>query len=201
MCMKADLLRKISSLNDFESPDIRYEQYMTPPQLAADMVFTAYMQGHIDGKRVVDLGSGTGILGISASLLGGDVDAVEIDSSAMEIAEENAESLSADVNFVESDIADFEGEYDTCVMNPPFSVHSEEGKMFVEKAFEIADNIYTLGSDKLLAQIKDLAASYNYKVESEKLTISLPATYGFHTEEGRETELNLIYARPEHDGN
>ena len=201
MSMKADLLRRISSLQDFGSPDIRYEQYMTPPQLAADMVFTAYMQGDIEGKKVVDLGTGTGILGISAALLGGEVDAIEIDPGALEIARENAEKASADVNFVESDIKNFWGEYDTCIMNPPFSVHSEEGHLFVDKALEIADSIYTLGSDKLLTQIKDLAGSNNYRVESEKLEISLPATYGFHTEEGRETEINLIYVRPEDNGN
>lgn len=199
--MKAELVRKISSLDGFESPDIRYEQYMTPPQLAADIVFTAYMQGDIEGKRVVDLGTGTGILGISAALLGGNVDAVDIDSDALEIAEKNAEKTSVELNFVESDIKDFQGKYDTCIMNPPFSVHSEEGEMFVRKAFEIADNVYTLGSDKLLAQIKDLPASNNYRVESETVTVSLPATYGFHTEEGRETELNLIYVRSKQDGN
>ena len=44
----------------------------------------------LDGRRVLDFGSGSGILAIGAALLGAQVDAVEIDPLAVENSEENA---------------------------------------------------------------------------------------------------------------
>ncbi len=46
--------------------------------------------GVFKGKRVLDFGSGSGILAIGAALLGATVDAVEIDALAIENATENA---------------------------------------------------------------------------------------------------------------
>ncbi len=46
--------------------------------------------GVFEGKRVLDFGSGSGILAIGAALLGATVDAVEIDALAIENATENA---------------------------------------------------------------------------------------------------------------
>lgn len=193
--MKAELVRELSSVEGFDNPKISKEQYMTPPQLAADLVFSAYMQGDIENKKVIDAGTGTGILAIAAFKLGGKVTAVEEDPEALEQAKENAEKLGADIEFLQEDFTDLELGFDTCVMNPPFSVHSEEGEQFVRKAFEVADNVYTLADGNLLEVIKKLAAPTEYIIESESVEIGLPATYGFHTEETRETEINIVSAR------
>jgi ribosomal protein L11 methyltransferase len=45
----------------------------------------------VQGKRVLDFGSGSGILSVAAALLGASVDGVEIDSLAIDNARENAE--------------------------------------------------------------------------------------------------------------
>jgi len=47
--------------------------------------------GSLKGRRVLDFGSGSGILAIAAALLGAEVDAVEIDPLAIENARHNAE--------------------------------------------------------------------------------------------------------------
>ena len=46
--------------------------------------------GSLEGKKVLDFGSGSGILAVAAALLGAQVDAVEIDPLAIDNATENA---------------------------------------------------------------------------------------------------------------
>ena len=194
--MKNDLKRVLSKVTGFEHPRIKLEQYVTPPALAADLVFTAYMQGDIEDKKVVDLGTGTGILGIGAAKLDGNVTAVEKDEDALEAAEKNAEKLDAEISFVESDIEDFKGGFDTVVMNPPFSVHSEIGLSFWEKALELGNNVYGISPRGARDSIKNLVRNSSHKLEDvQEYSIGLPPSYGFHTEQNRETPVDLVIAK------
>ena len=59
----------LSGLKGFESPKVRVEQYSTDAEIAAEVLWYAYMKGDI-GKVSVDLGCGTGILGIGLLALG-----------------------------------------------------------------------------------------------------------------------------------
>jgi putative methylase len=195
--VKSELTQKLSRLAGFEEPSIELEQYMTPPQLAADMVHAAHMQGDIEGREVLDLGTGTGILAVGAALAGAEkVVAVEKDGDALEVARENARDAGVEevIEFVEQDIADFEGSVDTAVMNPPFSVHSELLEEFLRAAFSAADAVYSLGPRD--DSIKELARSCGHEVlGTEDYSIGLESSYGFHTEEVRETEVRLIATR------
>lgn len=192
--MKSELKQKLSRLEGFQEPDIELEQYVTPAELAADMLHAAFMRGDIEGKKVLDLGSGTGILAIGASLLGGKVTAIEKDPGAIEVAKRNAEKLDAEVEFRQSDIDEFSGSFDTCVMNPPFSVHSESFRQFLGKAVSVSNAVYSLApADEAL---KEFLAEHQHELEAdESYTISLPATYGFHTRKSEEVEVKLIVTR------
>lgn len=195
--MKSELTQKLSRLDGFEEPDIELEQYVTPPQLAADMIHAAHMQGDIEGREVLDLGTGTGILAIGAALAGaGKVIAVEKDTDALEAARGNARDAGVEeiIEFVEEDATGFEGSLDTCVMNPPFSVHSEFLEEFLRAAFSASDAVYSLGPRD--DSIKELARSCGHEVLGvEDYSIGLESSYGFHTEEVRETEVRLIATR------
>ncbi|MFB6158839.1 MAG: METTL5 family protein [Candidatus Nanohalobium sp.] len=211
--MKNQLRQILSQVADFEDPRIKLEQYITPPALAADLIYTAYMQGDIEDKKVVDLGTGTGILAIGAAKVGGEVTAVEKDQDALELAEKNAEEAGAKINFVEKDVEEFCGKvgtegssasrnsgelrpFDTVVMNPPFSVHSDTGLSFWERAVEVSDAVYGISPRGARDSIKSLVRSSNHKLEGvQEYDIVLPASYGFHTEEGRETPVDLIITR------
>ena len=194
--MKNDLKKALSKVSDFEDPKISLEQYITPPALAADLIFTAYMQGDVEGKKVADLGTGTGILGIGAGLLDAEVLAVEKDVSALKLAEENAEKLDVEIGFVESNVEGFEKSVDTVVMNPPFSVHSDIGLSFWEKAVDVSDAVYGISPRGARDSIKSLVRSSNHKLEGvQEYSIGLPPSYGFHTEESRETPVDLIITR------
>ncbi|MFA5237316.1 MAG: 50S ribosomal protein L11 methyltransferase, partial [Methanoregula sp.] len=110
----------------YKKPRVVWEQYQTPATLAARLLYDAYMNDTIEGKTVCDLGCGTGVLAIGASLLGAKtVLAVDLDPAAISTAKENAELLGADVEFITADIAgadagglaDRIGPCDTVVMN------------------------------------------------------------------------------------
>ena len=192
--MKGELTRKLSKVEGFEDPKISMEQYVTPPDLAADLVFTAYMQNDLEGK-VVDLGTGTGILAIGVALLGGKATAVEKDEEALKIAKNNAEKLGVSdlIDFVHSDVEEFSDECSTVLMNPPFSQHTEEGLKFWSKACEISERVYSISPATGREGIKSFIKSSNHRViDQSEFRIDLPATYGFHTEESRETLVDLI---------
>ena len=197
--MKSDLKRKLSQVKDFENPRISLEQYVTPPALAADLVFTAYMNQDLE-REVLDLGTGTGIFAIGAALTGAEVEGVEKDAEALEIARKNAEDIGvADkIDFVEKDVREVTGSFDTVLMNPPFSQHSEEGLKFWAKAVSLADKVYAVSPSTGREGIKSFIASSNHRVvELEDFKVDLPATYGFHTQESRETSIDLIITEAE----
>jgi predicted RNA methylase len=60
----------LESVQVFESPDIGYEQYPTPPHLAAQIAQMMHSYGDVQGKAVGDLGVGCGILTIATHLMG-----------------------------------------------------------------------------------------------------------------------------------
>jgi predicted RNA methylase len=82
------------------------------------------------------------------------------------------------------------------LMNPPFSVHSDVGIGFIRKAVEVSEAVYTVSHRGAREGIKDFVASSEHELEVvEEYNVSLPATYGFHTEEGRETKMDVIITR------
>jgi len=194
--MKNDLKRLLSKVTSFEDPKIKLEQYITPPELAADLVYTAYMQGDIENKKVADLGTGTAILAIGAAKLEAQVTAVEKEKKALKSGKKNAEKLNADIKFIEVDVEDFTGDFDTVLMNPPFSVHSEIGLTFWEKALKISNTIYGISPRGARDDIKNLVRKSKHKLEGvQEYNIGLPPSYGFHTEQNRETPVDLIITK------
>lgn len=199
---KSELASKLSRLEGFEQPNIELEQYVTPPQLAADIIHTAYMQEDIEGNKVLDLGTGNGILAIGAALSGGEVTAVEKDPEALEVAKENAEKAGVEdrIELREEDVKEVEGGFDTCVMNPPFSVHSESLETFFSRAFSLADAVYSVAPGDC-ERIKELAEDHQHDVLGvEAYSIGLESSYGFHTEESRKTDVKMIVTRTEKHG-
>lgn len=137
----------LSKLKPIQTPKEYLEQYTITPSLAADIVHMAYMAGDIEGKIVSDFGCGSGRLAIASSLMGAKkVVGVDIDNDVLETAKSNATSAGVDVEFVCSDIADFKGECDTVIQNPPFGMRGDKrsDRIFLKKSLECGKKIYSL---------------------------------------------------------
>lgn len=84
----------LSTLTKVENSNLTLEQYPTGSELAADMICTAASLGDVEGKMVVDLGCGNGILGLGSFLLGArEVIFVDVDKEAIDVARENYTKL------------------------------------------------------------------------------------------------------------
>ncbi len=79
------------------------EQYTISEAIAANMLYiAAYTNGDIAGKRVLDLGCGTGRLALGAAYLGAEsVVGVDIDRLAIKTACENSKKAGVMANTVQ----------------------------------------------------------------------------------------------------
>ncbi len=70
---------------------------------------------------VLDLGTGTGISGITSALKGCDVTFTDIDAKAISCAKENATANGVTGNFIKSDMFEsIDGKFNTIIFNPPY---------------------------------------------------------------------------------
>lgn len=77
----------------------------------------------LEGKKVLEIGTGNGLLAVTMAENGAEVTASDIDQEALKVAEELAEDreVKNQINFVHSDM--FEGvvgEFDIIIFNPPY---------------------------------------------------------------------------------
>lgn len=77
----------------------------------------------VEGKRILDLCTGSGCIAVSLSALGApmSVDAIDLSEEALQLARENAERLQVEVEFFQSNLFQrIHGKYDVIVSNPPY---------------------------------------------------------------------------------
>ena len=87
---KTRLAITLSKMEVFESPKAALEQYPTDSEIAAEVLWQAYMLGDIENKSVLDLGCGSGILGLGAALLGASsLTMIDKDTNALELSKIN----------------------------------------------------------------------------------------------------------------
>ncbi|MGN0234089.1 MAG: peptide chain release factor N(5)-glutamine methyltransferase [Bacteroidaceae bacterium] len=83
-------------------------------------------------SRILDIGTGSGCIAISLSLEGHRVTAMDISGDTLRIAEQNAKSLKADVEFLQEDIlhpASRHQTWDIIASNPPYIRETEATSM------------------------------------------------------------------------
>jgi putative methylase len=112
------------------------------------LYLAAYGNGDIVGKTVLDLGCGTGRLGLGAAFLGAKtVVGVDLDQAAVALASATGEKkgLSSRTDWIAGDIAAIAGKFDTILQNPPFGVQTRGAdRKFLEKALEVGCMVYSL---------------------------------------------------------
>lgn len=182
---RSGLAIELSAIKGFSKPKVSVEQYMTDPEIAATVLWDAYMKGDIKGKRVADLGCGNGMLGIGAMLLGASkVYFVESDSLVIEIAKENVKNMKSGglSEFFLMDVGEFDKKVDTVIMNPPFGVKSEHSdRKFLEKAFSIGDVVYSFHKNETKDFVERFAKDNSFDVgQVIDFEFPLKATMRFH---------------------
>ncbi|MFQ6095933.1 MAG: METTL5 family protein [Candidatus Bathyarchaeia archaeon] len=194
---KKHLAILLSKLSPHKRPKLRWEAYTLDAESAAEIAHIAgQLNDDIHGKSVIDLGCGTGVLAISASLLGARfVVGVDIDRDAVNVAEENVEAAGAEVEFVIGDIDCIVGHFDTTIMNPPFGSWRRGADVrFLEKAIEISDVVYSLHKrgDFNREFLRRKVSSFGGMVDRiYEMKITIPRTFDFHQKERYLVEVDL----------
>ena len=142
---KVQLERTLQSLDPIADPTAASEQCPTPAGIAAELVYFAAGRGDIEGRSVVDLGCGNGILAIAAKLLGaGRVLGIDSDSKALAVAGRNSARAGVEVEWVRRTVDGFHEPFDTVVMNPPFGAQTRKAdRPFLDAAIASGRVAYT----------------------------------------------------------
>lgn len=83
---------KFATVYDELMTDIPYDTYVELIELAA---------GEISGKKILDIGCGTGLLSAKLAKQGGDVTAVDLSADMLEVAKARATALNLSIDFIE----------------------------------------------------------------------------------------------------
>jgi putative methylase len=201
--MKLNQLERIlENVEGFSDPSPLMEQYQTPAPLAARLLFHAALKGDIEGRRVCDLGCGTGILAIGAVLLGArEVVAVDIDIRSLQTARKNASRARTELLFLQADIKDPEtpnriGVCDTVVMNPPFGAQQlHADRPFVDAALAIAPVLYGIFNAGSRSFISSYLAGRGEIDEIIGSLLPIRRTFSFHRDELREIPVEIMVIR------
>lgn len=190
MSSKQELIRTLTTLDGFSSPDPSLEQYPTPPDLAATLLHRATLDGDIIDQTVVDLGTGTGILAIGAALCTAKrVIGIDIDPDALATAANNQKSISKNlpIEWVCGDTMMLPLDVDeiTVLMNPPFGAQHaarHADRRFLEAARTIGRVSYSVHNEDSLAFItaytNDHDGTVTHAYEAE---LPLDHQFAFHS--------------------
>ncbi|RDI70496.1 METTL5 family protein [Halopelagius longus] len=201
MPTKSALETQLAVVAGFDAPRAELEQYPTPPDLAAHVVHVADLNGDIENRTVVDLGTGTGMLALGAALRGPDrVVGLDIDRDALETAAENRVRVgtTTDIDWVRADATRpplRTGGPTTVLMNPPFGAqrgHEHADRAFLSTAAEVADvsySIHNAGSREFVeAFTEDEGGEVTHAFRA---TFTLDRQFDFHDAESKDIETEL----------
>ncbi len=211
---KRQLVSFIEQMRTFDaaSAKVELEQYATDAIAAVELVFIAgFMHDDLYGRLVIDLGTGTGRLAISALCMGaGNVIGIEIDPDALALAKENARAfglerrlalLLGDVSALPLAPSRLAGGA-TILMNPPFGVQTKGADArFLRAAMAIAgvDVIYSihLKNEKNRIFLRKLVHDNGWDVvELHQTAMVLPRLYEFHEKKRKEIEVDIYRILP-----
>jgi len=180
MSSKKELEIFLSYLDQIEEKNNKLQQYDTPSKIAADILWTAFMRGDLEGK-VADFGTGNGIFAIGAYFLGAKkVYAIEKDEKRIELAKQNSKEMKID--FIHSDISEFDQKIDTVIMNPPFGKKPRHmDRDFLLKAFDLSDNIYSIHTANSYEFLRDFARQRGFNCQKiRELDFPIKRTFDWH---------------------
>lgn len=206
MLTKSRLAIILSKLKTFEKPKIKLEQYPTDSEIAADMLWNAFMTGEIEDKEIADFGAGTGILGIGALLLQAEhVTFIEKDPDNIPTLKENLKLLEKEgfdnYTILNQDVTEINQKFDIVIQNPPFgSQQKHADKEFLKIAFKSADIIYSIHMAKSETFLDKFTRDEGFQIAKKwKYEFPLKSTYSHHKRRIQRIEtlgLRIIKSKP-----
>ena len=200
----------LSKLKTFEEPDQRLEQYSSDGDSAATLLWQAMIDNNIDGKTIIDLGSGTGILGIGALLLGAKkIFFVDIDAKTYNILKQNLEILTENWEidltdkweFINSNVKDLnlktKTEETTVITNPPFGTTKKHAdKDFLEASKKLADEIYSMHKTNTEEFIQKFCKTNELKIIwAQPISFQLKNTLKHHKKHLQRVEVTIFHIK------
>lgn len=211
------LAQRLGVVAGFEDPQVGLEQYPTPPDLAAHLIHVADLQGDVEGQRVIDLGTGTGMLALGAALRGpASVVGIDVDPDPLRTARENERRVgtTADVSWVRADATDAplrsRAESDagtddpaheddtatTVVMNPPFgaqNTNEHADRAFLATAARVATVSYSVHNADSSNFVESFADDNGGAVtRAYGAELDLPRRFEFHDADSRTVDAEVF---------
>ncbi|WP_423793096.1 METTL5 family protein [Methanocaldococcus indicus] len=184
----------IDKIPKHPNPKAFLEQYTIDGELASNILYFA--RNDFKDNVVIDLGCGTGRLGIGAKILGAKrVLGFDIDKECVDLAKKVVRELDLDnIEFYCKDIREIDREYinnllgedknlkKVVIQNPPFGAQKRNAdRIFLDKALEIGDVIYTIHNyptkDFVKRYIEEKGGNVTHIAEAK---FRIPAIYEFH---------------------
>lgn len=191
---KKELELLLQKIKPYPEPKPALEQYTTPAQLVAEVLFLAYPD--LVGKKVLDLGCGTGRFAIGAKLLGARKSiGIDINERAIEIGRNFCSNLKLKgVEFRVCRVEDFNEKCDVVLMNPPFGAQLRHAdRIFLKKALGLAKVVYSFHLLKTKKFIETFIRSLNAVITLEKrYKFPIPHMFEFHKKKVKKFDVFLL---------
>jgi len=202
-------MNNLERLKEFEimsCPNSKLEQYFTPPNIALKFLNKLDLKN----KVVADLGCGTGILGLTAILLGAKkVYFIDIDENTINIAKRNFASLQKtnetlpSALFVNKDISLIKksvfSDIDICLLNPPFGTNEDNKKIdvvFLKKAMKLSNKIISMHKTASKTFIKSIIQENNFELSYEEdFLFPLAKQYAHHSNDVVDVTVTAFIAK------
>ena len=187
---------RLSSLEPHPMERSDLEQYATEGNLAAEWLAAMGAFGDLEGRAVVDVGAGNGILGLGALLLGASsVLLIEADPSVAEVAERNAAEAGGEVDVLvhavqaAEDLGSVGGT--VLISNPPWGVQTTGAdRPILEAMFTSEAEVIHLMHHADAGHVEALAASHGWRsADVLRAPFRLPLVHAHHRSGRRDTEV------------
>tara|TARA_Y100000034_G_scaffold96601_1_gene117690 strand:- start:790 stop:1443 length:654 start_codon:yes stop_codon:yes gene_type:complete len=187
----------LSRLKGFETSKVSLEQYSTDSNIAAFLLWNAALIDFIDDKTVLDLGCGTGILGLGALFIDAEkVFFVDKDKDALNVLKENIKFIDEELmkipkkkyKIINKDVEKLNKKdvnkvkIDIVIMNPPFGVQNEHAdKEFLKVGFSTRKPVYSIHKVESRKFLEKFSADNGYKLTHFwEMDFPLKKTMKFH---------------------
>jgi len=153
---------------------------------------TDWLRGHSGEQRVLDIGTGSGCIGISIARLadGVSVDAIDNSGDALSLARENAEknAVQGHVELIRLDILRNDPPnlpYDLIVSNPPYVAGEEVGQLQEEiREFEPREALVAEGDDPYVFFRRFAEKGKNWLTGDGRMFLEIGGTHQWETVSG-----------------